>query len=83
MGVAVAVGGRLSSVRQQLRQRCLSQSTKAAEEDRDLPDRVKLGTSPDKPRARPCRSVWVRVEPYSRAQEDSHRKAGRIWQPTY
>lgn len=77
MGVGVAVGRRLLSVRQQLRQRCLSQSTKAAEEDRDLPGRVKLGTSPDKPRAQPCRPVWARVELCSRSQEDSHRKAGR------
>lgn len=41
MGVGVAVGSRLSSVRKQLWQRYLSQSAKAAEEDRDLPDRLK------------------------------------------
>lgn len=38
MGVGVAVGRRLSSVRKQLWQCCLGQIAKAAEEDRDLPD---------------------------------------------
>lgn len=78
MGVGVAVGSRLLSVRKQLQQHCLGQSAKAVEEDRDLPDRLKLGTSPDKPRAQPCRPVWARVELCSRSQEASHREESRM-----
>lgn len=77
VGVGVAVGSRLLSVRKQLRRHCLGQSAKAVE-DRDLPDGLKLGTSPDKPRAQPCRPVWARVELCSRSQEDSHQEEGKM-----